>query len=64
MNCPICNSPLTHKGNKPNGGTLYVAEDFETSQEIYDGDIHIYRCEKNHVIYFEPPGLDKQVNTP
>ena len=50
MNCPICKGSMMPLDRK----NLYVAEDYDSSQENYSGDevIH-YQCLDKHNIYLE-----------
>lgn len=53
--CPICLAPATNMGHSPNGGVLYVAEDFYGKHEAYNGGVTRFSCDKNkdHVFYIE-----------
>lgn len=53
MNCPFCSSQVIDKGNQPNGGILFVAEECDSSTESYDWEITQYQCinDPEHTFY-------------
>ena len=54
MFCPKCKSDAVQE-KSPNGGSLYVAEEFDSCTECYDSLIEIFQCTGCHFTFYAEP---------
>lgn len=53
MHCPVCSSKDLTSTISPNGGELYVAEEFNIDCiERYESDIIMYECMSCEIVFY------------